>query len=182
MRSTESTNTDVSVVTREIQTRIPELTLQFAQETDTELILELIRTLAEFEKLAHEVAADVEILRRSLFGSRRVAEVLIAEYGGATAGFTLFFHNFSTFLGKPGIYLEDLFIKPEFRGKGIGREVLAFLARLAVERDCGRLEWAVLDWNTRAIDFYKRLGAQPMDDWTVFRLTGKELHELAGRF
>jgi len=156
--------------------------LRFAKETDAELILGLIRALAEFEKLSHEVTADIDSLRRSLFGSRRVAEVLIADYAGRPAGFALFFHNFSTFLGKPGIYLEDLFIKPEFRGKGIGREVLAFLAKLAVERNCGRLEWAVLDWNSRAIDIYKRLGARPMDDWTVFRLAGKNLDELAGRF
>jgi len=156
--------------------------LRFAKETDAELILGLIRALAEFEKLSHEVTADIDSLRRSMFGSRRVAEVLIADYAGRPAGFALFFHNFSTFLGKPGIYLEDLFIKPEFRGKGIGREMLALLAKLAVERGCGRLEWAVLNWNTRAIDFYKRLGAQPMDDWTVFRLTGKSLDELADLF
>jgi GNAT superfamily N-acetyltransferase len=156
--------------------------LYFAEEKDLELILDLVRELAEFEKLSHEVAADAEGLRQSLFRSRRVAEVLIAEYGGAMAGFALFFHNFSTFLGKPGLYLEDLFIKPEFRGSGIGREVLTFLARLAVERNCGRLEWAVLDWNSRAIDFYKRLGARPMDDWTVFRLAGENLVALADRF
>jgi GNAT superfamily N-acetyltransferase len=164
-----------------IKTKISELSLRFARESDIELILDLIRALAEFEKLSHEVIADADTLRRSLFGKQRVVEVLIAEYTDQPAGFALFFHNFSTFLGKPGIYLEDLFIKPEFRGKGIGREVLAFLARLAVERGCGRLEWAVLDWNMRAIDFYKRFGAQPMDDWTVFRLTGKNLKELAGR-
>jgi GNAT superfamily N-acetyltransferase len=169
-------------VAENVKTKIPELSLRFAQKKDAEQIIELIRALAEFEKLSHEVPADADGLRRSLFGDRRVAEVVIAEYGGAAAGFALFFHNFSTFLGRPGIYLEDLFIKPEFRGKGIGQEVLTFLARLAVERDCGRLEWAVLDWNTRAIDFYKRLGARPMDDWTVFRLSGKKLHELAGRF
>jgi len=165
-----------------IKTNLPELSLRFAEETDAELILGLIGALAEFEKLSHEVTTDIDSLRRSLFGSRRVAEVLIADYAGRPAGFALFFHNFSTFLGKPGIYLEDLFIKPEFRGKGIGREVLAFLAKLAVERGCGRLEWAVLDWNSRAIDFYKRLGARPLDDWTVFRLAGKNLDELAGRF
>jgi GNAT superfamily N-acetyltransferase len=107
--------------------------------------------------------------------------VLIAEDAGRPAGFALFFHNFSTFLGRPGIYLEDLFIKPEFRGKGIGREVLAFLARLAIERGCGRLEWAVLDWNARAIAFYERLGARPLDDWTVFRLAGRELERFSRR-
>jgi len=163
-----------------ISTKASGLILRFAQESDVELILDLIRGLAEFEKLAHEMVADAEALRRSLFEDRRVAEVVIAEYGGAPAGFALFFHNFSTFLGKPGIYLEDLFIKPEFRGKGIGREMLTFLARLAVERNCGRLEWAVLDWNRRAIDFYVGLGAQPLNDWTVYRLTGKNLDELAG--
>jgi GNAT superfamily N-acetyltransferase len=168
-------------VTANIKTKIPELSLRFAQETDAELILELIRALAEFEKLSHEMVADVDTLRRSLFG-RRVAEVLIAEYGEAPAGFALFFHNFSTFLAKPGIYLEDLFIRPEFRGKGIGREMLAFLAKLAVERDCGRLEWAVLHWNRRAIDFYRRLGAQPLNEWTVYRLTGRALRDLSRRF
>jgi GNAT superfamily N-acetyltransferase len=166
-------------LTANTNTKIPELSLRFAQESDVELILDLIRALAEFEKLSHEVAADADSLRRSLFEGRRVAEVLIAEYASTPAGFALFFHNFSTFLGKPGIYLEDLFIKPEFRGKGIGREMLTFLAKLAVERDCGRLELAVLDWNKRAIDFYKRLGAKPMDDWTVYRLAGKKLDELA---
>jgi GNAT superfamily N-acetyltransferase len=165
-----------------IRTRVASLELRFAQETDVQLILELIRGLAEFEKLSHEMVADADTLRRSLFEGRRVAEVLIAEYCGAPAGFALFFHNFSTFLGKPGIFLEDLYIKPEFRGKGIGREVLAFLARLTVERCCGRLEWAVLSWNARAISFYKRLGAQPLEEWMIFRLTGKPLDDLAGRF
>jgi GNAT superfamily N-acetyltransferase len=168
-------------VTANIKTKIPELSLRFAQETDAELILELIRALAEFEKLSHEMVADADTLRRSLF-DRRVAEVLIAEYGEAPAGFALFFHNFSTFLAKPGIYLEDLFIKPEFRGKGIGREMLAFLAKLAVERDCGRLEWAVLHWNRRAIDFYRRLDAQPLNEWTVYRLAGRALQDLSRRF
>jgi len=182
MGSTGGNSAGLSVAAGKIQTRIPGLTLRFAQETDTELILELIRALAEFEKLTHEVGADADSLRRALFGGRRVAEVLIAEYGEAPAGFALFFHNFSTFLAKPGIYLEDLFIRPEFRGKGIGREMLAFLAKLAVERDCGRLEWAVLHWNRRAIDFYRRLGAQPLNEWTVYRLTGRALQDLSRRF
>lgn len=164
-----------------IPTKVPGLSLRFAQESDVELILGLIRGLAEFEKLAHEMVADAETLRRSLFRDRRVAEVVIAEYGEAPAGFALFFHNFSTFLGKPGIYLEDLFITPEFRGKGIGREMLSFLARLAVERNCGRLEWAVLNWNRRAIDFYRSLGAQPLNEWIVYRLTGQELEDLSRR-
>lgn len=162
-------------------TKLPELNLRFAGEADAELILELICGLAEFERLAHEVVADADTLRRFLFGRQPAAEVLIAEYEGRPAGFALFFHNFSTFLGRPGIYLEDLFVRPEFRGRGIGREVLAFLAGLAVERGCGRLEWAVLDWNARAIDFYKRLGARPMEDWTVFRLGGSDLTEFARR-
>ena len=165
-----------------IATRFAGLLLRFADEADAELILDMIRGLAEFERLSHEVVADSDTLRRFLFGRQPAAEVLIAEYEGRTAGFALFFHNFSTFLGRPGIYLEDLFVKPEFRGKGIGREVLAFLAKLAVERNCGRLEWAVLDWNTRAIDFYQRLGARPLDDWTVFRLAGESLAALARRF
>ena len=167
---------------KQIRTGISDLSLYFAKEGDVGVILDLIRALAEFEQLSHEVVADADGLRRALFGGRRVAEVVLAEYGGATAGFALFFHNFSTFLGKPGLYLEDLYVKPEFRNKGIGREVLAFLARLAIERSCGRLEWAVLDWNTRAADFYQRLGARPLDDWTVFRLSGESLAALAGRF
>ena len=165
-----------------IPTQVPGLRLRFALESDLELILELIRGLAEFEKLSHEMAADAETLRRSLFADRRMAEVVIAEYGEAPAGFALFFHNFSTFLGKPGIYLEDLFIKPEFRGRGIGRAMLAFLASLAVERNCGRLEWAVLDWNRRAIDFYRSLGARPLNEWIIYRLTGRELEDLSCRF
>ena len=164
-----------------IATRLAGLLLRFADEADAELILDMIRGLAEFERLSHEVVADADTLRRFLFGRQPAAEVLIAEYEGRPAGFALFFHNFSTFLGRPGIYIEDLFIKPEFRGKGIGREVLGFLARLAVERGSGRLEWAVLDWNARAIDFYKRLGARPMEDWTVFRLGGSDLMEFARR-
>lgn len=164
-----------------IATRLAGLLLRFADEADAELILDMIRGLAEFERLSHEVVADADTLRRFLFGRQPAAEVLIAEYEGQPAGFALFFHNFSTFIGRPGIYLEDLFVKPEFRGKGIGREVLGFLARLAVERGCGRLEWAVLDWNARAIDFYKRLGARPLEDWTVFRLGGSDLKEFARR-
>ena len=148
---------------------------------DVPLILSFIRELAEYEKLSHEVVATEEGLRESLFGGRRYAEVLIAEQEGTPAGFALFFHNFSTFLGKPGIYLEDLYVKPEFRGAGIGKELLAHLARLAKGRDCGRLEWWVLDWNEPSIGFYEKLGAVPMDDWTVYRVTGEALEELAGR-
>ncbi len=123
---------------------------------------------------------DAELLRASLFGERPYAEVIIAEEDGGAAGFALFFHNFSTFLGRPGIYLEDLFVRPEHRGKGHGKALLKRLAEIAVERGCGRLEWAVLDWNEPAIGFYKKLGAQPNDEWTVYRLTGEPLRNLVG--
>ena len=150
-----------------------------ASEADVPLILSLIRELAEYEKLSHEVVATEEGLRENLFGGRRYAEVLIGEHDGVPAGFALFFHNFSTFLGKPGIYLEDLYVRPEFRGAGIGKRLLVQLARLARERGCGRLEWWVLDWNAPSIGFYEKLGAVAMDDWTVYRLTGAALDELA---
>ncbi len=150
-----------------------------AMEGDVSLILSLIRELAEYERLSHEVVATKEGLRECLFGGRRYAEVLIAEHGETPAGFALFFHNFSTFLGRPGIYLEDLYVRPEFRGTGIGKELLVHLARLAKGRDCGRLEWWVLDWNEPSIGFYRRLGAVPMDDWTVYRVSGSALEDLA---
>jgi GNAT superfamily N-acetyltransferase len=148
---------------------------------DVPIILSLIRELAEYERLSHEVVATEGLLRESLFGERRGAEVLIACCKGASAGFALFFHNFSTFLGRPGIYLEDLYVKPKFRGRGIGRALLTHLARLAKERGCGRLEWAVLDWNEPAIKLYKSIGAVPMDEWTVYRVTGEALETLATR-
>jgi GNAT superfamily N-acetyltransferase len=150
-----------------------------AARDDVPLILSFIRELAEYERLSHEVVATEESLRENLFGGRRYAEVLIAEHDGDPAGFALFFHNFSTFLGKPGIYLEDLYVKPEFRGAGIGRKLLGHLARLARERGCGRLEWWVLDWNEPSIGFYMKLGAVPMDDWTVYRVSGPALEDLA---
>ena len=143
------------------------------------VIAELIRGLARFEKLEHEVVMTEELLASALFGDRPYAEVVLAEDDGRPEGFALFFHNFSTFLGRPGIYLEDLFVLPEHRGSGIGRMLLAHLARLAVERGCGRLEWAVLDWNRDAIQFYERLGARPNSDWTVYRLAGEALTGLA---
>ncbi len=157
------------------------ISLRSATATDVSLILTFIRKLADYEKLAHEVEADEDLLRQSLFGPRCYAEVVIASYKGEPAGFALFFHNFSTFLGRPGIYLEDLFVDPEMRGRGIGRALLSFLAALAVGRGCGRLEWAVLDWNVDAIGFYKRLGARPMDEWTTFRISGEALQELASQ-
>jgi GNAT superfamily N-acetyltransferase len=150
-----------------------------ATERDTSLILEMIRGLAAYERLADRVVATEDGLREALF-ERREAEVILAYADGQPAGFALFFHNFSTFLGRRGLYLEDLFVIPEMRARGIGRRLLEELARIAVARGCGRLEWAVLDWNTPAIGFYKRLGASPVDGWTVFRLTGDALAALGG--
>ena len=147
---------------------------------DVPLIAELIRGLARYEKLEHEVVMTEEKLTEGLFGERRYAETLIAENDGEPVGFALFFHNFSTFLAQPGIYLEDLFVVPEQRGRGVGRALLERLARVAVDRGCGRLEWAVLDWNRDAITFYERLGANANSDWTVYRLTGQPLRALAG--
>ena len=152
-----------------------------ATREDVPVILELIRGLAEYEKLAHECVATEGAIRESLFGARPQAEVLIALADGMPAGFALFFPNYSTFLAKPGIYLEDLFVKPAFRGRGIGKALLAHLAKLAVERHCGRLEWSVLDWNQDAIRFYGSLGAKAMDEWTVYRVTGESLVRLAGK-
>ncbi|MCP4547477.1 MAG: GNAT family N-acetyltransferase [bacterium] len=157
----------------------PKLTIRFAGEADTPQILTFIRELAEFEQLAHQVTTDEETLRRSLFLERQVAEVLIAELAGTPVGFALFFHNFSTFRGRPGLYLEDLYVKNGFRGRGIGRALLTRLAQLAVERNCPRLEWWVLDWNRDAIEFYRNLDAQSMDEWTVFRVAGEALTALA---
>ena len=155
------------------------MTIRPATEADLATIEELIRALAEYERLSQEVVMDAELLRRSLFGERPYAEVLIAEENGASAGFALFFHNFSTFVGRPGIYLEDLFVRPEHRGKGYGKALLKRLAEIAVERDCGRLEWAVLDWNEPALGFYRSLGARPNEEWTVYRLAGDSLRGLA---
>jgi len=156
-----------------------------ARPDDVHAIAQLIRELAVYEKLEDRVTLDEADLRSHLFGERRYCEVLIAEdessgeTEGAVAGFALFFHNYSTFLGKPGIYLEDLFVRPEFRGRGFGKALLVSLARLATERGCGRVDWAVLDWNTPSIEFYERLGAQRMDEWTTYRLTGGALKQLA---
>ena len=158
---------------------LEKLQIGAATEQDIPLILSFIRQLAGYEKLSNTVVATEEMLQESLFGKRPVAEVVIGRYDREPVAFAVFFHNFSTFLGRSGIYLEDLFVIPEMRGKGIGREMLTYLARLAVERKCGRLEWAVLDWNEPAIRFYKSLGAVPMDEWTVFRLTADSLARLA---
>jgi GNAT superfamily N-acetyltransferase len=150
-----------------------------ATPEDTPVIIELIRALADYERLGHEVTLHEDELRAHLFGERRFAEVILAEERSEVVGFALFFHNYSTFLGKPGVYLEDLFVRPEHRGAGHGKALLAHLARLAVERGCGRLEWAVLDWNEPSIAFYRSLGAVAMDDWTTHRLAGDALASLA---
>jgi GNAT superfamily N-acetyltransferase len=156
------------------------LSIRSATEGDTALILRFIKKLAEYEKLSHEMRATEATLRANLFGKRAYAETLLAYWGGEPVGFALFFHNFSTFLGQPGIYLEDLFVDPEHRGKGIGKALLVTLAGLAVERGCGRVEWAVLDWNEPSINFYRSLGAEAKDEWTTYRLTGDALAKLAG--
>lgn len=150
-----------------------------ATERDVPILLHMIRALAEYEKLSDQVTASEALLRDSLFGPRPFAEAAIGYAGDEAAGMALFFHTYSTFLGRPGLYLEDLFVDPKWRGQGLGRALLAHLAKLAVERGCRRLEWAVLDWNEPAIDFYRGLGAEPMDKWTVYRLNGGALERLA---
>jgi len=154
------------------------ISIRPATSDDVPTVAFLIRALSQYEKLEHEVAMTEDKLRSTMFGPRSYAEAVLAEEDGKTVGFALFFHNYSTFLTKPGIYLEDLFVKPEHRGAGVGRSLLVHLAELALERGCGRLEWAVLDWNAPAIGFYERLGARPLNDWTVFRLTGDALRHL----
>jgi len=152
-----------------------------ASESDVPVILEMIRALAEYERLAHKVVANEDQLRKTLFGPQPAAEVLLAYDGQECAGFALFFMTYSTFLARPGIWLEDLFVKPHARGKGTGLALLKKLAAIACERECGRMEWSVLNWNALAIGFYKQLGAVPMDEWTLFRLTGEALEQLGGR-
>jgi GNAT superfamily N-acetyltransferase len=150
-----------------------------ANESDVPLILQFIRDLAEYEKLAHVVMATEAHLRETLFGSSPYAEVIIADVDGTPAGFALFFHNYSTFLAQPGIYLEDLFVKPEYRGRGYGKALLARLAQIARDRKCGRVDWAVLDWNEPSIAFYRSLGARPKDEWILYRITGDPMAALA---
>jgi len=154
-------------------------TIRAAASDDVMVILRFIRELAEYEKLGDQVSADRETLSRSLFGPRPYAECLLAETGGEPAGFALYFHNFSTFVGKPGLYLEDIYVAPAFRQAGIGLAFFRALAKIALARDCGRIEWSVLHWNERAIAFYRRLGAEPMAEWTVQRLTRKHIESLA---
>jgi GNAT superfamily N-acetyltransferase len=155
------------------------LQIRNATETDVPLILSLIQDLATYERAPNDVSATEEQLRKVLFGEKRSAEVLIGFEKETPAGFAVFFHNFSTWLGRPGLYLEDLFVKPELRGKGYGRALLVHLAKIARDRGCGRMEWAVLDWNEPAIQFYRKLGARPQDEWTVFRLRADEITKLA---
>ncbi|MCZ6644726.1 MAG: GNAT family N-acetyltransferase [SAR324 cluster bacterium] len=158
----------------------PEFTIRPAVEADVPLVLWFIRQLAEYEQLAHEVVIDEAALRELLFRERPYAESIIGEHAGKPVAFALFFHTVSTFLGRPGLYLEDLFVAPEARGKSFGRTMMAHLAGLAMERGCGRFEWSVLDWNVNSIDFYKKLGAEAVDQWTVYRLKGDALSALAG--
>ena len=157
------------------------ISIRPAAPVDLPLIAALIRELAVYEKLEAEVRFDEAVLARHLFGPRPHAEVVIGEVGAQAQGFALFFHNFSTFEGRPGIYLEDLYVRPEARGAGLGKALLAHLAALAIARDCARLEWSVLDWNAPAIGFYKALGARPMDEWTVMRVDGEALGALGGQ-
>ena len=154
-------------------------TIRSATAADVPLVLAFIRDLAAYEKLLSDVVATEESLRRTLFGGQPAAQVVIAEVAGQPAGFALYFFNYSTFLAQPGLYLEDLFVKPEFRGHGVGKALLLRLARIANARGCGRMEWAVLDWNEPAKGFYRRLGAVPLDDWRVMRLTGVALTQYA---
>ena len=162
-----------------MSTPSPLLSIRPATVDDVPLVRQLIAELAEYERLAHAAVATDDDLRAQLFGAHPAAEVLIGEVDGVPAGFALFFHNFSTFLGKRGLYLEDLFVRPSARGVGLGKHLMAALARIAVQRDCGRFEWSVLDWNAPAIGFYRRIGATGMDEWTVQRLEGEALHALA---
>jgi len=157
-----------------------ELTIRPAQPDDSALILSFIRELAEYERLLHEVTATESGVAEAVFGERPFAEVVIAQWGTDAAGFALFFPNFSTFLASPGMYLEDLYVRPEFRGKGIGKALLAHLAGIVIERGWGRLDWSVLDWNKPAIDFYDRIGARHLDDWLQYRLEGMALKQVAG--
>ncbi|MDP5134710.1 GNAT family N-acetyltransferase [Rheinheimera baltica] len=158
---------------------VAEIRLRLAEIHDVPAILNFIQGLAKYEKLSDQVVATEEKLTQTLFGDKRFAEVVIAEYQHQAAGFALFFHNYSTFLAKPGIYLEDLFVLTEYRGKGLGKALLSHLAKLAIERDCGRLEWSVLDWNQPAIDFYQAQGASMLHDWRINRVTGEQLIALA---
>lgn len=159
-----------------------ELLIRKAEINDAALILSLIKEIADYEKLSHEVTATEGDIKENLFGEKKYAEVLIAEYENEPVGYALFFYNFSTFTGRPGVYLEDLFIKPKFRGKGIGKTLLLRLIELAKDKNCGRVEWCVLDWNEPAINFYKNLGAKPMDGWSIFRVTEDKFEKILDKY
>ncbi|MGL5822904.1 MAG: GNAT family N-acetyltransferase [Sarcina sp.] len=163
-----------------LTTKIPNFNVRFATEKDVKLILDFVKELADYENLLSEVVATEEILYNSLFVKKQ-AEVIIGEYDGKAIGFALFFHNFSTFLGKANMYLEDLYIQPQMRGLGLGKEMFSILAHIAVERDCGRLDWWCLDWNKSSIKFYEKMGAVPMDEWTVYRLERDALKKLSNK-
>ncbi|MCF6319779.1 MAG: GNAT family N-acetyltransferase [Proteobacteria bacterium] len=165
-----------------MKTNNPNFVIRNATIDDCKLIYEFILELAVFEKLAHEVVTDVKTLENNLFGENKYAQVVIGEYNNIPVSFALYFHNFSTFLGKPGLYLEDLYVKPNMRGKGLGKIMLAYLAKTAIDTGCGRFEWWVLDWNKSAVDFYQSLGAEPMDEWTVNRVSGDALTKLTNEF
>lgn len=160
---------------------VAEFEIRAAAVDDVPVIFSFIKKLADYEKLAHEVVASEQSLRETLFGGHKTAEVAIGYFEDNPIGFVLFFHNYSTFLGRPGLYIEDLFVDELYRRKGFGAALLAHVARLAVERNCGRLEWSVLDWNEPAASFYRKLGAVPMNDWTMFRLTGQSLATLGSK-
>lgn len=165
-----------------INTSIPGFQLRHAEESDVPKILALIKGIAAYEKLSHEVVATEELLRENLFGEKRFAEVVLGYEGETVVGFALFFHNFSTFTGRPGLYLEDLFVFDQYRGKGYGKALLLYLATLAKERACSRFEWVVLDWNTPAIEFYNSLGAKQMKEWIITRVAGEDIDRLAEKF
>ena len=165
----------------QIKTKLKNFNIRFANEDDAGLVLDFIKQLADYEKRPHEVVATETDIKEALF-ERKLIEVIISEFEGNPVGFALFFHNFSTFLGKPGIYIEDLYVNPEMRGKGIGTLMLAFLAGLALERKCGRVEWTVLKWNEPSIKFYEKMGAAPKDEWTLYKISGEELKNLGKKF
>jgi GNAT superfamily N-acetyltransferase len=166
----------------EIKTKEKGFLIREAEKKDVPLVLSFIRKMGEYEKLSHEVVASEELLERYLFGDRRFAEVILGYYNEVPVGFALYFFNFSTFLSRPGIYLEDIFVLEEYRRMGFGKVMLSYLAKTAVERECGRLEWVVLDWNEPSIKFYKSLGAKLMNEWIITRMTGPSLKELADQF
>ncbi len=165
-----------------IQTNLPGFAIKWAEKKDVLLIKKLIYELAVYEKLTHEVVTTEENLEKYLFGDKKIAEVLIGYLADEPVGFALFFHNFSTFIGKPGIYLEDLYVREQYRGRGYGKALLTYLAKITVERNCGRLEWAVLDWNKPSIDFYVSLGANLLNEWVINRVSGESLRRLAEMF